>query len=112
MLTFFFSFFFSFCYKRIIAFAQVGDFAEFIVGDKCDALEPVLKLPQMDALLDGNDVCLDVKATMVGALYWLLALSVCVVITTHYIAAKLRNAIHDAMHRGVDSVGIGGQHQR
>ena len=77
----------------IVAFMQVGQFAKFIVGDKCDALAPILHLPEMNVLLNGDDVCLDVHATYFSATWWLLGVAFVGLTACQYVANALRGAI-------------------
>ena len=42
---------------------QISQFAAFIIGDKCDAINSVLE-EYFDEKLDGDDVCFDVIATL------------------------------------------------
>jgi hypothetical protein len=81
----------------VIAFGQVGQFARFIVGDKCDALGPILKLPKIAALLHGDEQCLDVHATILPVLWTLLGVGFAMAGTTQFVAHKLRSAVDDAV---------------
>jgi len=45
------------------AILQISQFAAFIIGDKCDAINKILE-EYFDAKLDGDDVCFDVVATL------------------------------------------------
>ena len=61
-----------FIFSIVVGFLQVSLFAGFIVGQKCDALAPVLSAPKVAPLLDGDPKCLDVSATLLWGT-WLLA---------------------------------------
>lgn len=45
------------------AIMQISQFAAFIIGDKCDAINVILA-QYLDSQLDGDDVCFDVVATL------------------------------------------------
>mmetsp|Transcript_14969 Transcript_14969/g.20920 ORF Transcript_14969/g.20920 Transcript_14969/m.20920 type:complete len:1071 (+) Transcript_14969:86-3298(+) len=55
----------------IAALLEIGQFAEFIVGDHCDSINKILELPPFDKLLDGDDTCFSVSATLDNGC-WLL----------------------------------------
>lgn len=59
----------------LLGFLQISRFASFIVGEKCDLLAPLLSLPQVNTLLDGDDKCLDVEATLLPGVWVLLVSS-------------------------------------
>eukprot|EP00041_Stephanoeca_diplocostata_P033070 m.1082344 g.1082344 ORF g.1082344 m.1082344 type:complete len:1099 (-) comp24265_c0_seq3:255-3551(-) len=54
----------------VAGFMQIGLFAQFIVGNKCEALIGLLHNPKMDPLLHHDDKCLDAKAIIhVGTIF-------------------------------------------
>lgn len=49
----------------IAALLEIQQFAAFIIGDKCDTINALLaRSAKIDALLDGDDTCFDVIATL------------------------------------------------
>ena len=56
------------------ALLQIQQFAAFIVGDSCDGINAFLAL-HMDALLDGQDVCFDLVASLLPETCWILLLA-------------------------------------
>ncbi|GMH69373.1 hypothetical protein TL16_g05142, partial [Triparma laevis f. inornata] len=49
----------------VAALLEIQQFAAFIIGSKCDAINAIIaKIPEIDQLLDGNDKCFDVQATL------------------------------------------------
>jgi hypothetical protein len=52
------------CLATTFAFSQIHLFAAFIVGDKCDWLEPLLDKPNVTQLLHGDPKCLDISVTI------------------------------------------------
>jgi hypothetical protein len=86
----------------ILAFVQVGQFAQFIVGDKCNVLLPILDLPEMNTILDGDDVCMDVHVAILPALWWLAGVAVVGTGTTFYVSHKLREAIQEGLQAWCD----------
>ena len=49
----------------IAALLEIQQFAAFIIGDKCDTINALLaKSAKIDLLLDGDDTCFDVIATL------------------------------------------------
>ena len=74
----------------VMSFLQVGRFATFIVGDKCDALGPVLRIPAVTELLDGDDKCIDVKVDFLGGLWWMVGVALLAIATTEFVKYKAR----------------------
>ena len=66
-----------FCLAILAALFQIRQFASFIVGDKCDALDQYLAL-FMDPALDGDDVCFDVETSLLSQ-SWVLFLAAAIV---------------------------------
>jgi hypothetical protein len=94
------------CGNTFKAFIQVGQFAEFIVGDKCNLILPILALPEMNQILHGDDVCMDVHVAILPGLVWLMVFSVVGVGTTFYISHKLRQSIREGMHTLVSTSNV------
>ena len=49
----------------VMALFEISQFAAFMVGDKCDGLNKLLK-KHLDGALDGDDVCFDVTTKLSG----------------------------------------------
>jgi len=52
-----------FCISVFAAITEISQFAAFMVGDKCDGINEILKA-YMDPALHGDDVCFDVITTL------------------------------------------------
>lgn len=74
----------------VLGFFQIGLFAQFVVGDKCDALSPILHAEQIEKLLDGDPKCLDVSATLCSGLLALGLPAVVIQVLSVYIMVKSR----------------------
>jgi hypothetical protein len=82
-----------FCVAIVATVLQIEQFAQFIIGDRCDAINVYLA-EYMDSQLDGHDTCFDVIAT-VGSDAWILFLA----------AASLfiiSSFTLDALHRAIE----------
>uniref|UniRef100_A0A7S1FUD1 Uncharacterized protein n=1 Tax=Corethron hystrix TaxID=216773 RepID=A0A7S1FUD1_9STRA len=54
-----------FVFSMFAALLQLEQFAQFLVGDYCDAIDPILE-KVLDDQIDGEDVCFSVKAQILG----------------------------------------------
>lgn len=59
-----------FVFGLIASILEISQFSQFIVGDKCDEINVLLK-KYANTLLDGDDRCFDVQTTL-GAGCWIL----------------------------------------
>lgn len=53
-----------FCVSIAAALMEIQQFAAFIVGDSCDGINKILEQEPFNTLLDGDDKCFDVVATI------------------------------------------------
>jgi hypothetical protein len=74
-----------FCISILACILQIRQFALFIVGDKCDALDALIaRVPSIASQIPDKVTCFDVEATLRPGFY-LLLLSVIVSTVTGYI---------------------------
>ena len=76
-----------------VALLEISQFAAFIVGDKCDAVDALLR-DYADDLLHGDDTCFDVQTSLRDGCGWLFAAAA---VFPAIVAPLLR-----VLHRAVD----------
>ena len=80
----------------IAAITEIGTFTEFIVGDKCDAINPFID-KYFDKKLNGHDTCFEVQAYLREG-YWLLFVAAIIFfITSNYVMKVCRNALDERL---------------
>mmetsp|Transcript_28890 Transcript_28890/g.86733 ORF Transcript_28890/g.86733 Transcript_28890/m.86733 type:complete len:1006 (+) Transcript_28890:18-3035(+) len=85
----------------VLGFLQIGLFADFVVGHKCDALSPILHSPKVEHLLEGDPKCLDVRATLLPGLLALGLPAVAIHVLSVYVMVKARRTSRYEAIRGV-----------
>lgn len=74
----------------VLGFLQISLFAQFVVGNKCDVLAPILHTPEVEKLLEGDPKCLDVNATLCSGLIVLGVPAVLIQVIAVYVMVKAR----------------------
>jgi len=87
------------------AILQISQFAAFIIGDKCDAINSVLE-QFFDAKLEGDDVCFDVVATLGPECGYLFTGAVLACVTSWTLLKFGHHAIDERMRRGAGGLGV------
>ena len=80
----------------IAAIAEIGQFTQFIVGDKCDAIDPIID-KYFYKTLDGHNTCFEVKAYLKSGC-WILFIAAIIFFICSYIVMKVcRNALNERL---------------
>jgi hypothetical protein len=80
----------------IAAILQISQFTEFIVGDKCDAINPIVKKYFSD-ILDGHNTCFEVKAYLESGCWILFAATIIFYVVTYAVMKICRNALDERL---------------
>ena len=76
--------------------SQIGLFAKFLVGDKCDDINPIIK-KYFSKILEGHDTCFEVEADLSGGIWLFLAAAVSLFIISFIILKECRNALNERL---------------
>ena len=76
--------------------SQIGLFAKFLVGDKCDDINPIIK-KYFSKILEGHDTCFEVEADLSGGIWLFLAAAVSLFIISFVILKECRNALNERL---------------
>lgn len=87
-----------FCLAVLAALFQIRQFAQFMVGDKCDGINSVLAT-YFDSALDGNDVCFDVETSLLPGC---VALFLSALSTTFLVAHPSLQLLHTCIEQRKD----------
>eukprot|EP01032_Pedospumella_encystans_P009378 gene9378-11041_t len=82
-----------FCIAIAAALLEIQQFAAFIVGDSCDGINVILE-EHMDEILEGDDKCFDVIATLTSNSWLLFLAAVLLIIVVLPLLQVCHNAIH------------------
>jgi hypothetical protein len=80
----------------IAALVEIGQFTEFIVGDKCDAINPFIA-KYFDETLEGHDTCFEVKTYLEGGCWLLFVAAIIFFISSSYVMKVCRNALNERL---------------
>jgi hypothetical protein len=80
----------------IAALVEIGQFTEFIVGDKCDAINPFIA-KYFDETLEGHDTCFEVKTYLEGGCWLLFVEAIIFFISSSYVMKVCRNALNERL---------------
>ena len=84
----------------IAAVLEIGQFAKFIVGDKCDFIDPFIKKYFYETL-DGHDTCFEVEAYLQSGC-WVLFVSAITYFIASFIVMKVcRKALYERLPQEV-----------
>ena len=80
----------------IAAITEIGTFTEFIVGDKCDAINPFI-IKYFDKELEGHNTCFEVQAYLKEGCWLLFVAAIIFFISSNYIMKVCRNALDERL---------------
>ena len=80
----------------IAAILQISQFTEFIVGDKCDAINPIVEKYFSD-ILGGHNTCFEVKAYLESGCWMLFAATIIFYVVTYAVLKICRNALDERL---------------
>jgi hypothetical protein len=80
----------------IAAILEIGKFTEFIVGDKCDAINPFIE-KYFDKTLDGHNTCFEVKAYLKSGCWLLFIAAIIFLISSNIVMRVCRNALNERL---------------
>ena len=80
----------------IAAILEIGKFTEFIVGDKCDAINPFIA-KYFDKTLDGHNTCFEVKAYLKSGCWLLFIAAIIFLISSNIVMRVCRNALNERL---------------
>ena len=80
----------------IAAILQISQFTEFIVGDKCDSINPIIKKYFSDTL-DGHNTCFEVKAYLESGCWMLFAATIIFYVVTYVVMKICRKALDERL---------------
>ena len=78
------------------AILQISQFTEFIVGDKCDAINPIVEKYFSD-ILDGHNTCFEVKAYLEDGCWILFAATIIFYVVTYTVMKICRSALDERL---------------
>eukprot|EP00727_Mastigamoeba_balamuthi_P005558 m51a1_g1621 putative 7-dehydrocholesterol reductase (1557) ;mRNA; r:231026-240684 len=78
----------------IAALLEIRQFAAFMVGGRCELVNPVLA-QLLDIPLEGNDICFEVKAEVLPGSWVLLGACVLYITATAIVMRRCHKALHD-----------------
>ena len=80
----------------IAAIVEIGQFTEFIVGDKCDAIDPFIA-KYFYKTLDGHNTCFEVRAYLKSGCWILFAAAIIFFISSNIVMKVCRNALDERL---------------
>ena len=80
----------------IAAIMEIGQFTEFIVGDKCDAINPYIS-KYFYKVLDGHNTCFEVKAYLQSGCWFMFAAAIIFFISSNIVMKVCRNALDERL---------------
>ena len=80
----------------IAAIVEISQFTAFIVGDKCDFINPFLE-KFFDETLDGHDTCFEVNANLQSGCWILFAAAIMYFIGSMVVMKVCRNALYERL---------------
>jgi len=80
----------------IAAIMEIGQFTEFIVGDKCNEINPIIS-KYFYQTLDGHNTCFEVKAYLENGCYLLFIAAIMFFISSNIVMKVCRNALDERL---------------
>ena len=80
----------------IAAIVEIGQFTEFIVGDKCDAINPFIA-KYFYKVIDGHNTCFEVKAYLKSGCWLLFAATIIFLISSNIVMKVCRNSLNERL---------------
>ena len=80
----------------IAAVVEIGQFTEFIVGDKCDFINPFIE-QYFSNILDGHNTCFEVKADLQSGCWILFIAAITYFIGSMIVMNVCRNALYERL---------------
>ena len=80
----------------IAAIIEIGQFTEFIVGDKCDAINPFIS-KYFYKILDGHNTCFEVQAYLKSGCWLLFTAAIIFFICSHIVMKVCRNSLNERL---------------
>ncbi len=80
----------------IAAVVEIGQFTQFIVGDKCDFINPFIQ-KYFTEILDGHNTCFEVKAYLQSGCWVLFAAAITYFIGSMIVMKVCRNALYERL---------------
>ena len=80
----------------VASLTEIEQFTKFIVGDKCNSIDPIIK-KYFSKILDGHDTCFQVKTYLQEGCWLFFAAAVSFFITSFVILKVCRNALSERL---------------
>ena len=80
----------------VASLTEIEQFTKFIVGDKCNSIDPIIK-KYFSKILDGHDTCFQVKTYLQEGCWLFFAAAVSFFITSFVILKVCRNALNERL---------------
>ena len=80
----------------IAAILQISQFTAFIVGDKCDSIDPYIH-KYFYNVLDGHNTCFEVKAYLQSGAWILFVAAITFFIVSYFVRKICRNALDERL---------------
>ena len=80
----------------VASLTEIEQFTKFIVGDKCNSIDPIIK-KYFSKILDGHDTCFQVKIYLHEGCWLFFAAAVSFFITSFVILKVCRNALNERL---------------
>ena len=80
----------------LASLTEIGQFTKFIVGDKCDSINPFIK-KYFSKTLDGHDTCFEVKTYLEEGCWLFFAAAISFFISSFVILKVCRNALNERL---------------
>ena len=80
----------------VASLTEIEQFTKFIVGDKCNTIDPIIK-KYFSKILDGHDTCFQVKTYLQEGCWLFFAAAVSFFITSFVILKVCRNALNERL---------------
>ena len=74
---------------------EISQFAAFIVGDSCDAINMILEQERFDMLLDGDDKCFDLVANLKPSAWLIFTAAVMLIVITSTFLCIFHSCLED-----------------
>ena len=80
----------------IAAIVEIGQFTEFIVGDKCDPINPFIA-KYFSKILDGHNTCFEVRAYLKSGCWILFVAAIIFFIASNIVMKVCRNSLDERL---------------
>ena len=80
----------------IAAIVEIGQFTEFIVGDKCDSIDPFIA-KYFYKILDGHNTCFEVRAYLKSGCWFLFVAAIIFFIASNIVMKVCRNSLDERL---------------